>query len=436
MAASELSFTIKDSKVFLPSTEVDQETLQQINMMVDQPTTNHARFMPDCHKGSGCCIGFTNLIINGIVPNYVGGDIGCGILSYNSGIVLREKKYPKIEQTIRLMVPVGEKVHDKPIVDDLENIFVKSNVHLENLKRIYPDLEDFKYDDEYFLNLCKKIKCNRGHILNSLGTLGQGNHYFEVNVDSNNIAYFTVHSGSRYLGQKVCNYHQAILTNKTKFNYDVFEKKCKVLKKQIKNKKERKKVEDDLEKQIRADIEKNKTEPYLNQIEMKEYLVDMIFTQNYASENRKLMIQSVLSQFGFSGLNQFEGNYIETIHNYIDFDKMILRKGAVSAEEDEICIISLNMRDGILICRGKGNEDWNYSAAHGCGRILDRRSTKFLDMKEFKKEMEHVYSTCISKETLDESPMAYRDVSLIKDCLSDSVVVVEQLKPIINVKGF
>ena len=333
MAASELSFSIKDSKVFLPSAEVDQETLQQINMMVDQPTTNHARFMPDCHKGSGCCIGFTNLIINGIVPNYVGGDIGCGILSYNSGIVLREKKYPKIEQTIRLMVPVGEKVHDKPIVDDLENIFVKSNVHLENLKRIYADLEDFKYDDEYFLNLCKKIKCNRGHMLNSLGTLGQGNHYFEVNVDSNNIAYFTVHSGSRYLGQKVCNYHQAILTNKTKFNYDVFEKQCKVLKKQIKDKKERKKAEDNLEKQIRADIEKNKTEPYLNQIEMKEYLVDMIFTQNYASENRKLMIQSVLSQFGFSGLNPFEGNYIETIHNYIDFNKMILRKGAVSAEE-------------------------------------------------------------------------------------------------------
>ena len=158
MAASELSFTIKDSKVFLPSAEVDQETLQQINMMVDQPTTNHARFMPDCHKGSGCCIGFTNLIINGIVPNYVGGDIGCGILSYNSGIVLREKKYPKIEQTIRLMVPVGEKVHDKPIVDDLENIFVKSNVHLENLKRIYPDLEDFKYDDEYFLNSMQKNK--------------------------------------------------------------------------------------------------------------------------------------------------------------------------------------------------------------------------------------------------------------------------------------
>ena len=436
MSLEELSFNVKDGKVFLPPDEVDKATMEQIKTMVDQPTTNHARFMPDCHKGSGCCVGFTNLIRNGIVPNYVGGDIGCGILSYNSGIVLREKKYKQIEETIRMMVPVGEKVHENPIVDNLDNIFIKSNQHLENLKKLYPELSDFCYDDDYFLELCKKIKCNKGHILNSLGTLGQGNHYFEINVDENNIAYFTVHSGSRYLGQKVCNYHQGVLSAKTKFKYDVYEKNCKEIKKKIKDKKERKKAEEEMEKQMNLDIEKNKNEPFLNQIEMKEYLVDMIFTQNYASENRKLMIQNVLGQLMFSGLNEFEGNYIETIHNYIDFDKMILRKGAVSAEEDEICIISLNMRDGILICKGKGNEDWNYSSAHGCGRILDRKSTKCLTMNEFKKEMEHVYSTSVKKETLDESPMAYRDVGLIKKCLSDSVIILEQLKPIINVKGF
>jgi RNA-splicing ligase RtcB len=436
MSLEELSFNVKDGKVFLPPDEVDKATMEQIKTMVDQPTTNHARFMPDCHKGSGCCVGFTNLIRNGIVPNYVGGDIGCGILSYNSGIVLREKKYKQIEETIRMMVPVGEKVHENPIVNNLDNIFIKSNQHLENLKKQYPELSDFCYDDDYFLELCKKIKCNKGHILNSIGTLGQGNHYFEINVNENNIAYFTVHSGSRYLGQKVCNYHQGVLSAKTKFKYDVYEKKCKEIKKKIKDKKERKKAEEDMEKQMNLDIEKNKNEPFLNQIEMKEYLVDMIFTQNYASENRKLMIQNVLGQLMFSGLNDFEGNYIETIHNYIDFDKMILRKGAVSAEEDEVCIISLNMRDGILICKGKGNEDWNYSSAHGCGRILDRKSTKCLTMREFEKEMKDVYSTSIKKETLDESPMAYRDVGLIKRCLNDSVVILEQLKPIINVKGF
>ena len=129
MSLEELSFNVKDGKVFLPPDEVDKATMEQIKTMVDQPTTNHARFMPDCHKGSGCCVGFTNLIRNGIVPNYVGGDIGCGILSYNSGIVLRDKKYKQIEEMIRMMVPVGEKVHENPIVDNLDNIYIKSNLH-------------------------------------------------------------------------------------------------------------------------------------------------------------------------------------------------------------------------------------------------------------------------------------------------------------------
>lgn len=433
-----LSFNIEDSIVYLPKEEVDEETMNQINIMINEPTTNHARFMPDCHKSSGCCVGFTNMIKNGIVPNYVGGDIGCGITSYNSGVNIREKKYDKIEELIRLMVPMGENTHDKPIVTDIDmnNIYHNSNLQLKNLKKMYPGaLDTFQYNDEYFNNLCKKVKCNKGHILKSLGTLGSGNHYFEVNINSQNLAYFTVHSGSRFLGQKVCNYHQAILKNKTKLNFDVFEQKTKELKKIIKNKKERKEEEDRIYSEMQKQVEKNKDEPFLNKDEMKEYLLDMIFTQNYASENRKIMIKQVINQLGFSNMNEFEGNYIETIHNYIDFNRMILRKGAVSAEENELCIVSLNMRDGILLCKGKGNEEWNYSTAHGCGRILDRQSTKFLNLKDFKKEMENVYSTSVSKDTLDESPMAYRDVKLIKDCLTGSVDIIEQLKPIINVKG-
>ena len=280
---------------------------------------------------------------------------------------------------------------------------------------------------------CKKIKCNKGHILKSLGTLGSGNHYFEINVDSDNNAYFTVHSGSRFLGQKVCYYHQDRLKNKTKFNFDLFDKKTKEIKKSIKNKKERKDAEDTLYKTMQSEV--NKNEPYLNEVEMKEYLIDMIFTQNYASFNRKIMIMEVINCLGHSEINPFEESILETIHNYIDFNRMILRKGAISAEENEVCIISLNMKDGILICRGKGNEDWNYSSAHGCGRILNRNDTKFLDLKKFKEDMKDVYSTCISKETLDESPMAYRDVNLIKKCLDGNVEIIEQLKPIINVKG-
>lgn len=284
MSNDKLFFEIGDSKVFLPKEELDEDTIKQIESMAEQPTTNHSRFMPDCHKSSGCCVGFTNMIKNGLVPSYVGGDIGCGILSYSSGVILKEKKYPKIEELIRQMVPVGEFVHDKPIVDDIDNICEKSNRHYKNLIEKYPDLnfdKNFIYNNDYFNELCKKIKCNKGHILKSLGTLGSGNHYFEVNVDSNNRSYFTVHSGSRFLGQKVCNYHQERLKNKTKFNFELFEKKCKELKKTIKNKKELKKAEDDLYNKMNYDVLRNINEPYLNIEEMIEYLVDMIFTQNY-----------------------------------------------------------------------------------------------------------------------------------------------------------
>ena len=274
-----------------------------------------------------------------------------------------------------------------------EFCFVDSPIGVLELEAESNFISRIKFREGDSLQLCKKIKCNRGHIMKSLGTLGSGNHYFEVNVDSDNRSYFTVHSGSRFLGQKVCNYHQERLKNKTKFNFELFEKKCKELKKTIKNKKELKKAEDDLYNKMNYDVLKNINEPYLNIEEMIEYLVDMIFTQNYASENRSIMIQRVINNLDYKDINPFEDNYIETIHNYIDFNRMILRKGAVSAEDGELCIVSLNMRDGILICSGKGNEDWNYSSAHGCGRILNRNETKYLDLKTFKKEMENVLSS-------------------------------------------
>ena len=171
---------------------------------------------------------------------------------------------------------------------------------------------------------------------------------------------------------------------------------------------------------------------YLQNDKMFEYLVDMIFTQNYASLNRKIIVREISE---FLDVQYNHKNNIETIHNYIDFNNMIIRKGAVSANKDEICIISLNMKDGILICKGKGNEDWNYSSAHGCGRILNRSKCNKLNMKQFQNEMKDVYSTSVNKLTLDESPMAYKDVDLIKNCLTDNVDILQQLKPIINCKG-
>jgi tRNA-splicing ligase RtcB len=167
---------------------------------------------------------------------------------------------------------------------------------------------------------------------------------------------------------------------------------------------------------------------------MIDYLIDMIFAQEFASHNRYIMIQIILNELGIEFNKE---DLIETIHNYIDFEKLILRKGAISAEKDKLCIISLNMRDGILICEGKGNEDWNYSSAHGCGRLMNRQDSRnIFNLKEYEKCMEEVYSSCINKETLDEIPLAYKDVDFIKKLIGDSVIIKKQLKPIINIKGY
>ena len=168
---------------------------------------------------------------------------------------------------------------------------------------------------------------------------------------------------------------------------------------------------------------------------MVDYFVDMIVGQNLASLNRIIMIRNVVENLlGEEAFNL--DDILETRHNYIDFNRFMLRKGSISAEDGEMCIISLNMRDGVLLCKGKGNPDWNYSSAHGCGRIMSRGNASRLSMKEFEKEMSNVYSTSVRKETLDEAPMAYRDVDLVKKCLRDSVEILKQLKPVINCKGW
>jgi tRNA-splicing ligase RtcB len=197
--------------------------------MSSNPLAQHVRFMPDCHKSSGCCVGFTDMIQKGIVPSYVGGDIGCGILSCNSGIRLREKKYERVEKIIRQCVPVGENVHNRPIIEDLERIYQASNVQLEQLKTMY-DMGNFSYDNDYFEQLCAKIKCNRGHILNCLGTLGAGNHYFEVNVNAEGYAFFTVHSGSRFWASRCVIITRPGLKTNSNLTRTLFLKKQKSLK--------------------------------------------------------------------------------------------------------------------------------------------------------------------------------------------------------------
>jgi len=419
-------------KIFLPEEEIDKDTIKQIKAIVENPSLKHVRFMPDAHKGNGCCIGLTSIIDKGLIPNYVGGDIGCGISIYSLNVEINEKKYSKIEKMIKDLVPMGQgniNKLDKTREEDWVELYEKCNKQINNLYNLYPNYEKISYDNEWYSNFSKRVKTNIEYDIKSIGTLGSGNHYIEINVNSENKAYITVHSGSRNLGQKVCNYHQSILNSYCKFNWNEYNRLASKISKKIKGE-ERKVAEDKIFNEIDSKVTKV---PYLENEKMFEYLVDMIFAQNYASLNRKIMLRDISEGLG----HVFdEIKILETIHNYIDFDKMIIRKGAISADKDELCIISLNMRDGILICKGKGNKDWNYSSAHGCGRVLNRSDGSKLSLKEFQKEMEDVYSTSINKETLDESPMVYKDVKLIKECLDTSVEILEQLKPIINCKGF
>jgi len=399
-------FTIQDHSnnpavIFLPGSEVDSETLGLVSKFAKSDVFNHVRVMPDCHGAAYCCVGLTSVIKDKIVPQIVGGDIGCGISCYPLNKVIKEKQYKKIDESIKSAIPMGEKIHRISIATDeiMNNIYNECNKKLVFLKNRFSDypFRDFQYNENYYQTLIKKLhsKTNAAIFIRSLGTLGGGNHYIEFNKDVDGKCYICVHSGSRSIGQAICGYHQLKAKNNMK---------GKML-----------------------------LENYLEKHELVEYLIDMVYAQEFASKNREIMIQLICNEVG---VDYNKTNLIETIHNYIDFDRLILRKGAISAEAGEKCIISLNMRDGVLLCKGKGNEEWNYSSAHGCGRLMSRADArKSLNMARFKTEMKDVYSTSICKETLDEAPMAYKDVEKIKQYIGDSVDIISQLVPIINIKG-
>jgi RNA-splicing ligase RtcB len=401
---SNLTTLKNDAVIYLPKNKIDQDTYNLTNKFAESDAFSHVRVMPDCHSSSYCCVGMTSLIEDKVIPQIVGGDIGCGISCINLNKNIKEKQYSKIDQAVKRLIPMGEKSHKTPVVSDtvMDEIFENCNKKLGLLIDRFTDypFNDFKFNQNYYKRLTSKVKSNysSSNYLRSLATLGGGNHYVEFNTEDNGNCYLTVHCGSRYLGQAICNYHQDKIKNKQNYN-----------KKQFLNN-------------------------YLEGNDLVEYLIDMVFAQEFASKNRLLILELICNEIG---ARFDESKVIETVHNYIDFDRLILRKGAISAEAGKLCIISLNMRDGIIICKGKGNPEWNYSSAHGCGRLMSRKDARMnFNMKEYKDTMKDVYSSCICKETLDEMPNAYKNAEMIKEMIGDSVTIVKQLKPIINIKGY
>jgi len=395
---------INDAIIYLPESNIDTETKQLVKKFSNSEVFDNIRVMPDCHVSSYCCVGMTCQINNKVIPQIVGGDIGCGISCYNLNKVVKEKQYAKYDNLVKNLIPMGNQNHKKPIISEegMNDLYQRCNIKLDILKNKFPDypFNDFSYNENYYKTLCIRAKsqCNSSNYLTSMGTLGGGNHYIEFNQEENGNCHLTVHCGSRQMGQAICNYHQNKITTNKKYD-----------KKEFLNN-------------------------YLENEDLVEYLIDMLFAQEFASMNRSFILELICSNIGV----QFnEAGVIESVHNYIDFERLILRKGAISAEKNQLCIISLNMRDGILICKGKGNPEWNYSSAHGCGRLMSRKDARLnFNMKTYKDSMKDVYSSCVCKETLDEIPDAYKDVELIKKHIEQSVNIIKQLVPIINIKGY
>ena len=341
----------------------------QIKAFCDQPVSagSKIRFMPDVHAGKGCTIGTTMTITDKVIPNIVGVDIGCGMLT----VKLKEKRIdlPKLDSFIRKNIPYGRDVREKSH---------RSHGRL----------------DIYDLLCVKKIDIRRAK--ESLGTLGGGNHFIEIDTDGDSL-YLVIHTGSRNLGLRVAEYYQKIAY-----------KECGG----------------------RAQTEIPYELAYLTGTAMQEYLHDMAFMQRFAELNRTIIKEVILE-----GMKLTEEDSFSTIHNYIDTESMILRKGAVSAKKGEHLLIPMNMRDGSLVCTGIGNEEWNVSAPHGAGRLMSRKDAlNTFTLSAFKESMTGIFTTSVAKDTIDECPMVYKPMDELIFHVKETVTIDKNIKPIYNFK--
>ena len=375
---------------------------QQIRAVCDQPEFAGCkiRIMPDVHAGMGCTIGTTMTIQDKIVPGMVGVDIGCGMETVE--LAEREMDFHKLDALIRREIPFGREVRTSP--------------HPLNSQI---DLTQLRCADHVDLDRAR----------HSIGSLGGGNHFIEAACSEDGRLFLVVHSGSRHLGTEVAKYYQdegrRALWGGAQYQIEAAIAQLKA---------------EGREREIQKTIKALKKEHKLNiprdlaYVEGKlfdDYIHDMKLTQRFAMLNRKAMVDVILTGMGLTPVESFT-----TIHNYIDTDAMILRKGAVSAKAGEKLLIPINMRDGSLICVGKGNADWNCSAPHGAGRLMSRKvAFQSLSMAEFHQEMAGIYTTCVLPDTLDEAPMAYKSMDEIVAQIGSTAEIIQRITPVYNFKA-
>ena len=377
---------------------IEDSAIMQIKTLCNQEFTKDSKIciMPDVHYGVGCTIGTTMTIIDKVCPNLVGADIGCGMLVCK----LKQKSidFKKLDTFINDEIPSG--------------LYIRHTPH-PKAKAIDVDKLHCSYE------------INKNKTLRSIGTLGGGNHFIEIDKDDEGNLYLIIHSGSRHTGLEIADFYQNLALNerkyKTQVNYQLI---IDSLKKEGKTKK----IEETLHKMKR-------TSPtalaYLQGETFKNYIDDMKWATIFANINREAIAQDILEYMKLDSVDCFS-----TIHNYIDTDNMILRKGAVSAQKGERLIIPMNMRDGSLICIGKGNKEWNYSAPHGAGRRMSRKQALLtLDTKDIKEEMKGIFTTSICDNTMDEAPIVYKSTNTIINDIKDICTIEKIIKPVYNFKA-
>ncbi len=398
---------MSDLKIFTEN--IEPQALNQIYMLIKQPAFAgcKVRIMPDVHAGVGCVIGFTADLGDKVIPKIVGVDIGCGMECVELGNI--DIDLSKLDEAIRKHVPNGKNVHETE--DGFSEIIIN---------RLY----------------CKDSLKNADWLKRSCGTLGGGNHFIEIDIDDDGNKYLVIHSGSRNIGKQVAEIYQQMAIDDLSGANDLEEETKKLIEdyKRTGRQKDIQRGIAELKRKFQPTIRVPKELSYLTGEHREMYLHDMKLCQEFAKVNRITIADQILIHL-FGHFTDFY-NTFETIHNYIEHDTNIVRKGAISAKEGETVLIPINMRDGCIIGRGKGNADWNYSAPHGAGRIMSRSKAKeTVSLEEFEKSMQGIYTTSVNRSTIDESPMAYKPIEEIVANIQDTVEIVKIIKPIYNFKA-
>ena len=395
---------MKNLKIFTKN--IDDKAVEQINLLLEQEAfkDSKVRIMPDVHAGKGCVIGFTGNLGNKVIPNIVGVDIGCGMFCANLGKV--DIDYEKLDKFINEKIPSGMNVNTSKIADfDLKQLYC------------YNKLKNYQW------------------IENSVGSLGGGNHFIEIDEADSGEKYLIIHSGSRNLGTQVADYYQYLADQLCNYDLVEYQNKRKEVLTTYKELGKANEIQDTLIS-LKKEYEENKNKipydlAYLENEYRDDYLHDMKLCQEFAVLNRYTMAKTISDYMGWN-----LDDYFESVHNYISFEDNIVRKGAISAKKGEKVIIPINMRDGCIIGIGKGNEDWNNSAPHGAGRIMSRaQAMQQINLEEYKKSMQKIYTTSVTEETKDEAPFVYKPIEEILENIIPTVEVIKVIKPTYNFKS-